>query len=61
MSTSKQIRELKRAGYIIEYTNKQHIKVTHPTKPGTVFMPSTPGDYRGIKNTQAELRRKFGE
>ena len=61
MSAAKQIRELKRAGYVVEFTQKQHIKVTHPTKPGVVILPGTPSDYRGQKNMQASLRRVFKE
>lgn len=38
-------------------TNKGHIKMVHPG--GAMhYLPSTPSDWRGIRNSRAELRRK---
>jgi len=52
---------LERAGYIVNKTNGQHLRVTHPTKPGVVFMGGTPSDNRAFKNAQSALRRTFGK
>lgn len=60
----KEIKQLKKAleaeGYSVDPTRGGHLKVTHPDKDGVVFMPSTPSDHRSIKNTKAELKRRFG-
>jgi hypothetical protein len=55
------VRELRRAGYVVEFTSKQHLKVTHPTKRGVVIVPGTPSDNRNGKNMHASLRRTFKE
>lgn len=36
-----------------------HWVLTHPTA-GSVRLPDTPGEYRGILNARAEIRRKSG-
>ena len=61
MSITKRVRELRRAGYVVEFTSKQHLKVTHPTKRGVVIVPGTPSDNRNGKNMHASLRRVFKE
>jgi predicted RNA binding protein YcfA (HicA-like mRNA interferase family) len=55
------VRELELAGYIVNKTNGSHLKVTHPTRPGTVFMGATPSDNRSWKNARSTLRRTFGK
>ena len=53
-------RRLRKQGYVITQTRSLHLAVTHPAKPGTVHMPSTPSDHRAIRNAVAQLRRTFG-
>lgn len=41
--------------------NHPHPQATHPRHPGKVFViPSTPSDYRSLRNLIAGLRRDFG-
>jgi hypothetical protein len=58
-SPNKLARELERAGYVVSKTGTGHFKVTHPVKPGTVFMGATPSDNRSWKNARSVLRRTF--
>lgn len=58
---SKIQRDLRRSGYIVSKTKGDHFKVTHPTKPGMVFMAGTPGDVRAEKNARSMLHRVFGK
>lgn len=46
----------KTEGWTVEKTNGQHYKVCSPTGE-MVFLPSTPGDHRALKNMKAALKR----
>lgn len=54
------VKDLRQHGFVVTLTGGGHLKVTHPDKPGIVFMPSTPSDHRAVENTLAQLRRTFG-
>lgn len=43
-------------GWTVEFTKKCHYKMTAPDG-GIVFCPSTPSEYRGMKNLLAEMKR----
>jgi hypothetical protein len=57
----KQIRELIRIaeaqGWEVTPTNSSHLRWRGPEGHGLVFTPSTPSDWRSIKNATAQLRR----
>jgi predicted RNA binding protein YcfA (HicA-like mRNA interferase family) len=60
VNTKKTMRGLKRDGYLVTKTKGGHLSIRHPTRPGTVYSSSTPGDIRSMKNVQAKLKRAFG-
>lgn len=37
-----------------------HWVLKHPERKATVRLPDTPGEYRGLANAKAEIRRKSG-
>ena len=49
------VRWLREHGYRIEKTGKGHYKVFAPNR--VVIMPSSPSDWRSVKNTVSDLRR----
>lgn len=50
-------RELRNAGCSIEKRKRSgHVKITTPNGP--VFAPSTPSDWRALKNLRSVLRKK---
>lgn len=57
----KQIRELirvaRRQGWEVTTTNGSHLRWRGPDG-GLVFTPSTPSDWRSIKNMTAQLRKE---
>lgn len=52
-------RALERDGFTVQDTPGGHTRITHPDKPGIVFGPSTPSDWRALKNMKAQIRRTF--
>lgn len=61
MSTRKLMRELQRAGYIVTISNGDHIKITHPTKPGMVFTGASSVNRNAPHKLASQLRRTFGK
>jgi predicted RNA binding protein YcfA (HicA-like mRNA interferase family) len=54
----KVLREMMRAGYIVEKSNGSHLKITNPTTGGIVFIASTPrGGNRTYLNILRDLKR----
>lgn len=60
MSIKKRMREIRAKGYTVEITKGTHLKITHPTKRGTVFTGCTPSDHRAPLRLQTDLNRVFG-
>lgn len=54
--TNKLIRKIRKAGWTVCKTKKAHWKVTSPSGE-SVVLPSTPSEYRSMRNTRALLRR----
>ena len=54
------VREYVRLGFNVIKTRRNHWRFTHPDMAYPVFGPSTPSDYRAIKNLEAEIRRSMG-
>lgn len=53
---NKFLKQVRRAGWAVERTRKQHWKVTSPSgKP--FFLPSTPSEYRSLQNCRSLLKR----
>jgi hypothetical protein len=50
------LREAEEHGWRVRLTKRGHWRLQHPTG-GLVFAPSTPSDWRSVKNTAAHLRR----
>lgn len=51
-------RRLKNLGLSVEKTKGQHYAITDPRRPGPrVICSSTPGDWRSIRNVEAQVRR----
>lgn len=44
-------------GFTITPTRNSHYKWYPPNGGPVIFSPSTPSDYRGLKNLEAQLRR----
>ena len=55
------MRELQRAGYIVTISNGDHIKITHPTKPGMVFTGASSVNRNAPHKLASQLRRTFGK
>ena len=59
-AVNKMIRTLRREGFTtIKSRNNSHYKITHPLMAGAVFMGSTPGDVRSIRNVMGVIRRQM--
>jgi hypothetical protein len=55
------IAEAESQGLVVDKTSKNsHYKVTRPGYDPIIFLPSTPSDYRGMKNGIGLLRRELG-
>jgi predicted RNA binding protein YcfA (HicA-like mRNA interferase family) len=50
------IRWARRRGWTASKTNNNHWRLRH-ANGSTVFMPSTPSDWRSLHNAKAELKR----
>ena len=53
------IRQYERLGCSATKTRRNHWRIDLPNMKVPVFAPSTPSDYRSIKNFHAEMRRKL--
>lgn len=51
------VREAERQGWTVEIRRSGHLKWTAPNGD-MVFSPSTPSDYRGLKNLTRDLRHR---
>lgn len=51
------IKDAEKRGWISTTTSKGHIRLRHEKGGRLVFAPSTPSDYRGLKNLEADLVR----
>lgn len=52
------IRELEKQGWTVELTKGNHYKATPPGSKLGVYFPSTPSDWRSLKNVLSELRKR---
>lgn len=50
------VRKLRKQGFDIEHTRRGHLKVSRDGGP-FVIMPSTPSEYRGMKNAESLLKK----
>ena len=61
ISPDKDVRDLVRRaedlGYTAVRTNGGHVKLTHPYVEMPIFCPSTPSEYRSLKNAEALIYR----
>ena len=58
--TMKQIvRKYAHLGFNVTKTRRGHWRFAHPNMECPVFAPSTPSDYRAIKNLEATIRRNL--
>ena len=53
------VRKRVRLGFNVIKTRRGHWRFYHPDMAYPVFAPSTPSDYRAIKNLDAEIRRSL--
>ena len=51
------VKTAKKRGWHVTRTRRGHLRFQHP-KHGIVFTGSTPSDYRGLLNLQAQVRRQ---
>ncbi|CAB4203540.1 hypothetical protein UFOVP1382_153 [uncultured Caudovirales phage] len=49
------VKQIRRLGFTVDKTGAGHWRVASPSGP--IFMPSTPSDWRAVKNMRAALRR----
>lgn len=53
----KVLRRVRKAGWSVRRTKKNHYKVTPPSGEGSLFFSATPGDRRAIRELYSKLRR----
>lgn len=47
-------------GFVVDRTSQNnHVKITREGRQSIVWLPSTPSEYRGMKNAIALLRREL--
>lgn len=51
------VNELKKEGWTVEVTKGMHHKIRPPSGRGFVIIPSSPSDWRGVKNFKSLVRR----
>lgn len=51
------VKQVKKRGWVVDQTRRGHLRFRH-ARHGVVFHSGTPGDYRGLLNLKAQIKRK---